>query len=70
MLQCSIKKWVRTSRGLAMPGPKLVPLPDDEARRLAARGDVEIVEGAPAPAKPPLDRRGKKPPMTRAAEGA
>lgn len=69
MLQCSIKKWVKTSRGLAMPGPKLVHLPDDEARTLAARGDVEIIESL-APSKPPLDRRGKKPPMTRAAEGA
>lgn len=69
MLKCKILKYTRTSRGLAMPGPKLVDLPDDEARSLAAKGDVDIIESSP-PAKPPMDRRGRKPQMTRAAEGA
>lgn len=70
MLKCRIVKYTRTSRGLAMPGPKLVDLPDDEARALQAKGDVEIIESQPEAAQPKMDRRGRKPQMTRAAEGA
>ncbi len=69
MLKCRIIKYTRTSRGLAMPGPKLVDLPEAEARALAAKGDVEVIESEP-PARPPMDRRGRKPQMTRAAGGA
>lgn len=70
MLKCRIVKYTRTSRGLAMPGPKLVDLPDDEARSLAAKGEVEIIESSPAPVQPKNDRRGRRPQMTRMAEGA
>lgn len=75
MLQCSIKKWTKTSKGLAMPGPKLVSLPDEEARRLEAKGDVEVIEPAPAPVteervmQKQMDRRMRKD-MTREAKGA
>lgn len=58
MPKCRIKKWVKTSKGLALPGPKLVELPDDEARRLAEKGDVEIVEENVPPVK--MDRRLRK----------
>lgn len=69
MLTCKILKWTKTSKGLAMPGPKLVPLPDDEARALQAKGHVDIIEST-TPPRPAMDRRGRKPQMTRAAEGA
>lgn len=70
MLKCKILKYTRTSRGLALPGPKLVDLPDAEARLLAAKGDVDIIESAPEAAQPKMDRRGRRPQMTRMAEGA
>lgn len=41
-MQCQIVKCTRTSLGPAWPGPKLVELPDDEARRLAEQGVVTI----------------------------
>lgn len=46
MLVKIMKSVVSTSRGSAVPGPRLTPLPREEAERLAARGDVELVESA------------------------